>query len=856
MALALLSTNNTQVVALVNAIFNVAPGYTYLNNFSGYAAQNGIAKTADALANLAGQSNEAFTASLVANLGLTGVAATTGTAYIAGRLAAKASQGSVALEIVAAFATDAAKKDATFGAAATAFAATVERSEIYSTNSANTSTDAAVLANAAAGKLPSAFTLTAGDDAFTGGAGNDTFASSAAANYSATRDVIDGGAGTDTISLTMTAASVTPETKNVEKLQFLMTDGTAGTAATSTVALSAKATGVTTVEFYNYSGSTTGTEDTVAVTGVTTETLRLVSGDGEYHATWTLKDATGTADTARVEVSDVSVDKLTVDGVETLTIDAQGTATAGNKIVAIDADALTKLVVTGAGKVNLGDLEDTGKAFTVDASANTGGVTIDVSTQTPLADTKKMTLTGGSGNDEFKVLETDIDGDTGTTTRYYAVDAGAGVDTIAFAGAVAGLTAADLKKGLASFTNYEKVKFAAETADVDLSATGLQGKILVSGGNELNVKNAASGLEIELAAAASSGIQVAFAGAGVKTATLNLKGYAGILENTGGAGASAFAGVQNLTITNTATTSTDVTVEDIDDYVGSQITLSGNGGIDLDSDALSTSTVQVSAAAMTDSVAVKTSTTGTVVQTGSGEDTITVSGIGVQDDISAGGANDTINLMQAAGAGGGTVASVITDIINGGSGTDTVNIMGDADDGVTTDLTGATFIDVEKLVIDDALAATTHVVTISAAQSVQFSASGAVSSAELTDSAGTDVAPTITVKLAATDTVASGTDLVDTFTVLATNTGLTLNGTKASDLLNLTAFQDAAADWGAAEAAVSDVNAADEWFFNATTDELTVWNENLAGGAGITVIKVTGTVTVADHATNGYLAIA
>jgi hypothetical protein len=181
--------------------------------------------------------------------------------------------------------------------------------------------------------------------------------------------------------------------------------------------------------------------------------------------------------------------------------------------------------------------------------------------------------------------------------------------------------------------------------------------------------------------------------------------------------------------------------------------------------------------------------------------------------------------------------------------------MGDVDDGVTTDLTGATFIDVEKLVIDDALAATTHVVTISATQSVQFSASGAVSRSELTASAGTDVAPTITVKLATADTVASGTDLVDTFTVVATNTGLTINGTKASDLLNLTAFQDAAADWGAAEGALADVNAADEWFYNTTTDELSVWNENLAGGAGITVIKVVGTITIADNATNGFLQI-
>jgi hypothetical protein len=831
-----LNTNNTQVVALVNAIFNVAPGYTYLSNFAGYAAQNGVAKTADALAGLAGQTDAAFTTSLIANLGLTGEAATVATAYFTARFAAKASQGTVAMEAVTYLASAAAKADATFGAAATAFAATVERSEIYSTNSANTSTDLTVLANASAGKLPQSFTLTAGDDTFTGGAGNDTFAASEAAKYSASRDVIDGGAGTDTFSLTMTAASVTPETKNMEKLQFLMTDGTAGTAATSTIALSAKATGVTSVEFYNYTGSTTGTEDTVAVTGVTTETLRLVSGDGEYHATWTLKDATGTADTARVEVSDVSVDKLTVDGVETLTIDAQGTATAGNKIVSIDADALTKLVVTGAGKVNLGDLEDTGKAFTVDASANTGGVTIDVSTQTPLADTKKMTLTGGAGADTFKVLETDIDGDTGTT-RYYSVDAGAGVDTIEFAGAVAGLTAADLKKGLASFTNYEKVKFVAETANVNLSTTGLQGKILVSGGNELNVINAASGLEIELAAAASSGIQVAFAGAGVKTATLNLKGYAGILENTGGAGATAFAGVQNLAITNTATTSTDVELADIDDYVGAQITLSGNGGIDLDSDALSTSTVQVSAAAMTDSVAVKTSTTGTVVATGSGADTITVSAFSIQDDVNAGAGNDTISLLEDDGATTATNAVVLTDIIAGGDGTDTLQLVGDADMNVTTDITGMTITNVEKLEVAKANTAKTHVLTMNSAQSIAF-AGTKTAAADL--GATTDaVAPTVTVKMAAADTAVSGTALVDTFVAATSQVGFTVTGGAANDVVDLGNLTTA--NWGNAAGALADVNASTEWYFDNATDTLSVWDDI---ATKLIAIKLTGVATV------------
>lgn len=847
MALALLNTSNTQIVALVNAIFNVAPGYTYLSNFSGYASQFGVAKTADALTALAGQTDAAFTASLVSNLGLTGAAATAGTAYITGRLNAKASQGTVALEAVTFFATAAAKADATYGAAATAFAATVERSEIYSTNSANTSTDVTVLSQVAQGKVPQTFTLTAGDNTFTGGNGDDTF-SAASGTYDVARDKLDGGAGNDTLSVTMTAADITPAAKNIEKLQFLMTDGTAGTADTSTVTLdSTKVTGVTSVEFYNYNGSTAGTEDTAEVAGVTTETVRLVSGSN-YNATVTLKDATGTTDAATVDLEDAAAKLLTVDGVETVTINSVGTATAGNVLSSgLDADAMTKLVVTGAAKVNLGAVEDTGKAVTIDASANTGGVTATFA-QNPLADTKAFKLTGSSGNDNFTFDPTDIDGDTGTTTRYYSVDFGAGTDTLTFVSAVTGLTAADLKKGLASFTNYETVSFKGdEHAGVNLLTTGLQGKTLsVNNAAGATFSNALSGVVVNVdTAVTSNAVQVSFAGAGSKDATLNLKGKAAILE--AGSGTGSFSGVQNLVITNTATTSTDVALADIDDFNGAKLTLSGNGGIDLSSDKLSTSTVEVAASAMTDSLSVKTSSSGTLINSGSGVDTIVINGFAVQDEVHSGAGNDTITLKEDDGANTATNAVVLTDIIDGGEGTDTLQIAGDQDMNVTTDITGMTITNVEKLEVAKANTAKTHVLTMTSAQSAQFA--GTKTAAADLDATTDAVVPTVTVKMAAADTAVSGTSLVDTFKAAASQVGFTVTGGAANDVLDLAALTSA--DWGNMNGNAAEVNASTEWYFDNATDTLTVWDDVASHAVAI---KLTGVATVT--ATNKTFAIA
>jgi len=840
MAIGLLSSNNTTIVGLSNAIFGIAPGYIYLNNFSAYASQNGVEATANALAELLGQTNTEFKATMVANLGLSGDAATAAEAYFDSRFAAGASQGDVAREAVNYLLTPAAQADATYGSVATSFNATVVRSEIYSTDSSNAVTDAAVLAQAAAGTVPQSKAFSANDDALSGGAGDDTFSSSTAANYAATRDTVDGGEGSDTVALTMTAGGLTPQGfTSIEKLQLIMTDGTAGAAATNTVSM-AKATDVEEIEILNFTGSTTGQEDTVALTNLAAgQKVKITDGDGEFIVTAALKDATGTSDSITLTLDDASADSVTINDIETVNIVSSGTGSSGNAIntQGLSMDAMTTLNVTGTAKVNLGAVSDTGKAITINAADNSGGVTASF-TQTPLADTKAFTLTGSSGDDTFTFVGQDIDGDTGTT-RYYSVDFGDGNDTVAFSDAVSTVEA-NLKKGLTSFTGYENVRFnAAETA-VDLNAAGFHGLGIQLGNASIELVNIKSGSVIDQKIAVTT-LEGTMYGAGAKSLTINTNGLALTLQGDGGVNdANTFVGVNNLTIDNTKSTAATVTVTDLNEYAGSNLTLTGNGAITV-ANGLDNNTVTIDASAMEKALTLTTGTAGTLITSGAGADVLTISAVSAVDEVSTGAGDDQVDLAQDNGANSDFTHTVL-DVIDMGAGTkDKLRLMGDQNDSVVTDLTSATLTGIELLDASQAITGKTHEVKLSAAQSVNFAGTSAVASSDL--SAGTGaVAATITVTVAKTDSTASGTALVDTFTIAAGHGGVTINGLKANDVVDLTAFDPDSNDWTTAVASKDAVDAQGEWYFTDATDTLTIYDNS---DASVVDIVLTGVKTVA-----------
>ena len=208
--MAFLPTNASQVQQFAVALYGIKVGTTTmaavqqditlvggLNNALNayYAASFGSVTTASVAATVS------------ANLGLTGQAATDASAYITAVLnGTPANARGVAIQgVLSLFSTLTA--NATFGTAATAWNAKVAGAIAYTGT-----TDAVVAAGAEfAG---TAFTLTTGLDAgasFVGTAGNDTF--SGPLDSWTALDSIDGGAGTDTFTVATTGTAAPAATE-------------------------------------------------------------------------------------------------------------------------------------------------------------------------------------------------------------------------------------------------------------------------------------------------------------------------------------------------------------------------------------------------------------------------------------------------------------------------------------------------------------------------------------------------------------------------------------------------------------------------------------------------------------------
>jgi hypothetical protein len=211
-------TNAVKIQAFAGALYGIQLGTTTMAQVNADITTNGgLLNTlngyyATAFGSVA---NATVAASVAANLGLTGDALASGTAYITAQLnsAAPASRGAVISTILDQFAVLTA--DATFGAAATAWNTKVEAANAYTG-----ATNAAVGSTVGQG---TAFTLTPGADNIAGTANNDTFTASVGGNNDTLQsdDVIGGGAGTDTLDVTLanTPFAITPRSSSVEILK-------------------------------------------------------------------------------------------------------------------------------------------------------------------------------------------------------------------------------------------------------------------------------------------------------------------------------------------------------------------------------------------------------------------------------------------------------------------------------------------------------------------------------------------------------------------------------------------------------------------------------------------------------------
>lgn len=553
------------------------------------------------------------------------------------------------------------------------------------------------------------YTLTTGQDNVQGTAGNDTILgvnSGAGGGNNTTltaADVINGGAGKDSLMATLDAGSagVLPAAqysnlenffvRNVSGTNGLGADGAIGGGDDAVTFNFATVTGeeqvwndrsTNSVLFNNLAAGTTvgvkGEGTVVAATGATyvaTATAANIALDGGLAATAAgatggvqiqgagLRSATVTSTNGTNNIS-----FLTLAGGETsLTVDAQSnfaiTDAVAGTAEGITGAGLTSITVKGAGSANLGTAAIPNAIATVDASANTGGVTLALNGGT--AASNGLTFKGGSGND---VVTTNGLGGTLLTTA--SIDAGAGTaDRLVVANTNDILIPAtplskaqgDLYKGfeqvqvqngvtvnldlLATNNTIDAVRINdgnLATGVTNLSATGAQNVTILAansaaGAITIGVKGATTTGQIDTVKAAVTTTTAAGALQNIDLTGIVLTGVEN-LELTGSNGADKSL-VGSVTLTTTAATDlSSIKLNNgnvVDTVAGNNnvITVAaGQAAINLTIDATGSGDTTVNAAAYN-------TATGARITTGAGNDVIQGS---VRSDVIVAGDGDDI----------------------------------------------------------------------------------------------------------------------------------------------------------------------------------------------------------------------
>jgi hypothetical protein len=293
----------------------------------------------------------------------------------------------------------------------------------------------------------STITLTTGVDTLTGTDANDLFAAINEASINAgdtlsTADTLNGGAGTDTLNITNTqqGALAGLVTSNIENLVIRSTnaDNTVETLDLTSLV------GVTKVTLDDLNDGVT-VSNAVLGTDFTITDMNATAGADVTNIGYT--GATGTADAATINTSNVTSASLIVDNIDTITVNNTGTkvstltlfdagdaetvtwnnttasvGSAPGLTVTNDNDNVaTTYNFTGSGSTTFTSAMSTALT-TISGGTSTGALDLNVSTNT-----NNLSLTTGSGNDrvELGALGTNFNSATNDV-----VSLGDGTDTI------------------------------------------------------------------------------------------------------------------------------------------------------------------------------------------------------------------------------------------------------------------------------------------------------------------------------------------------------------------------------------------------------------------------------------------
>ena len=372
------------------------------------------------------------------------------------------------------------------------------------------------------------FTLTTGIDNVQGSGQDDKIIAGVEAGGGAGTtlnpgDLIDGKGGTDALNLFSNANIANFTAASISGVENVFAQFSADTGA-----LDVSGNGDVKQAWFSNSnvainaGKGTATVSlTTAQTGGITGTTTIGTGAANADLVFDFKSVAAANDSATIALKNASnpagagvESTVSVAGVETLTLMAEGK----NSIGTLVDSSLESLIVNGDGSLSLKNTS--GSLTSVDATANKGGVTLDLS---GAGGGKDMTLKGGSGADEIIVA-------TAAFNDKDKADLGAGVDTLTFTGGAATFNSALTAKDISGVTNVEVLKTIGATLTVDGDFVS-QNIFAVKGAGDINAKNLDDNATVKFLDGAHGGSKAGLV-LGASTLNVELSGTKSTVSNT------------------------------------------------------------------------------------------------------------------------------------------------------------------------------------------------------------------------------------------------------------------------------------------------------------------------------------
>jgi len=514
---------------------------------------------------------------LLTNLGLSSVEGLNN--WVAAQLtAAGSNKGAKVVELLNGFAQM--TSDATYGAAATAFNTKVDAALALSQTTGNaggTFSAVGVVVN-----TDSTFTLSTDVDTKTGGAGNDTF--NATSTTLTAGDTLNGGAGADTLAITLNGNPGAAELSGVETVNARLVSNSTVDAALWT--------GVTAVNV----GTTSIADTTLTVTGSEFGTTYTMASGKVNGLSVTYADGSGTADTAKLSLgglgsstSDAAI-TVTANTTEAATISTSGT----NYVDLTLGTAAKTVTITGSG-ANYVDLITSATSTTVDASANTGVLDLDMSSGLSAGDvikggvaaTDKVTATVAS-TAGLNATITDVETLALTLTAAANVDFEntTGIKTVTLAESDVNNRLSNVKNTVTSITVQEAgdsstldvradyATGAAATTSIKFSASSAATAAVAW--DDLQISNIAA-LTVESSGSYDVTLDAVTLGSAATAVTLKTSASTADLN----VGTLTGASVESFTITAASGDITVATLDNSNELTLSSVTISATGGADV-----------------------------------------------------------------------------------------------------------------------------------------------------------------------------------------------------------------------------------------------------------------------------------